>query len=256
MLSGFEWLVLILASTVVLALALLTVLWFETQRLDDAWTLSRLGESLGLRYRVLGRDHLARPKPFVLHERPGAAAENSVIERSLVSTRAHGMPAVFEYVTYRDRMRLRRFGPPFLVLAVRVPPGVPSFRLRPKGLFEGLLNLARGGVPQHHRVPPGWVMHLDGSDGTAWERPLPDMGRLAASGLWIQVAGHALFAACPLRRWPVSRFTQKGIQALIRQALPVLTELDSPDATHLEVLVPPRTGFVQAAGRPPSTELE
>jgi hypothetical protein len=105
-------------------------------------------------------------------------------------------------------------------------------------------------------VPPGWVMHIDGSDGTGWERPLPDMGRLAASGLWIQVSGHALFAARPPRPWPVSRFTEKGIQALIRQALPVLTALDSPDAPHLEVLGPPRTAFVQAAGRPPSTELE
>ncbi|WP_043739157.1 hypothetical protein [Thioalkalivibrio nitratireducens] len=248
MMSGFEWVALVLVSTVLVALALLTALWFETQRLEDAWALSRLGEPLGLRYRVLGRDYLAHPEPFVVHEKPGAAAENSVIERSLVSTRAQGLPAVFEYVTYRDPMRLRRFGPPFLVLAVRVPAGIPSFRLRPKGLFEAFLNIAHRDVPQRYRVPPGWVMHIDGPEDAGSEQPLPDLRRLAKSGLWIQVSGNALFAARPLKPWQVSCFTQEGIHALIRQGLPVLQALDSPDAPQLETLVPPRTLHAQATG--------
>jgi hypothetical protein len=237
MISGVEWVVLVLVSTVLVALTLLTALWFETQQLEDTWALSRLGEPVGLRYRVLGRDRLARPEPFILHERLGAAPENSVIERCLVSTRTNGLPAVFEYVTYRDPMGLRRFGPPFLVLAVRVPAGIPNFRLRPQRLFEGLLNVPHGGVPQHHRVPRGWVAHIDVSDGTVWQHPLPDLDRLAASGLWIQVSGQALFAAQPLRLWQGSRFTPGAIQSLIRRALPVLRALDSPDTPDLESLL-------------------
>lgn len=246
MISGVEWVVLILVSTVLAALSLLTALWLESQRLDDAWSLSRLGEPLGLRYRVFGRDRLARPEPFVLHERRGAAPENSVIERSLVSTRSNGLPAMFEYITYRDTMGLRRFGRPFLVLAVRVPAGAPSFRLRPKHLLEEIRNVAPPGVPQHHRVPRAWVAHIDVPDGTGWQHPPPDLDHLAASGLWIQVSGQALFVAQPLRLWQGSRFTPRAIQRLIRRALPVLKALDSPDTSDLESLLLVSRGLPQA----------
>lgn len=237
MISGVEWLVFVLLLTALLASALLTALWVETHRLEDVWTLSNLCEPLALRYRVLGRDHLARPDPFVLHDKPGAAAENSLIERSLVSTRSNGLPAVFEYVTYRDPMRVRRFGFPFLVLAARVPKDSPSFRLRPQRLFERFLYKEPFDAPRRHQPPPGWVIHLDESRDRRWEGPLPDLNGLAASGLWIQVSGDTLFAASPLRPWQRFRFTPEGIQSLVRKALPVLKSFDSPDAKALESFV-------------------
>lgn len=234
MFSGFEWMVLILGSLVLVALMLLATLWIEMMRLDDTWNLSRLGESLGLRYRVLGQDHIGLPEPFILHARPGTAPENSMIERSLVSTRMPGLPAIFEYVTYRDSLRLRRFGPPALVLAARVPAGIPSFRLRPRQLFERFLNPVETGVPQHHRVPPGSIMYIDLSEGTEWQCPLPEVDRLAASRLWIQVSGQTVFITGPLQRWHGSRFTAAKVKLLICQALPVLNALDSPDFAVLE----------------------
>ncbi|AHE99864.1 hypothetical protein THITH_01950 [Thioalkalivibrio paradoxus ARh 1] len=42
--------------------------------------------------------------------------------------------------------------------------------------------------------------------------------------------------------------TPEGIEFLIRQALPVLQALDSPDAPQLETLMPPRTALAQATG--------
>jgi hypothetical protein len=247
MTSSFEWLLLIAFSSAVVLGTLLIALSFERQRRTDVSSLSTLGERLGMRYRVLGRDHLLRPEPFVLHERPGAAAENSLIERSLIGTRASGLPAIFEYVTYRDRMGFRRFGPPFLVLAARVPMGTPCFRLRPQGLLERFWNEAHGRTPRHAQTPPGWIVRIDGLDGTRSERPLPDMASLAASGLWMQVSGRTLFVAQPLRSWQCSALTPRGVQRLVRQALPVLRALDSPDAPHLETGIPLRSVFAQAA---------
>lgn len=256
MISGFEWVVLVVLSTVLVSLALLIALWFEAQRLDDAWTLSRLGEPLGMRYRVMGRDCLSRPEPFVLHERTGAVADNSVIERSLVSSRPHALPAVFEYVTYRDRMGLRRYGAPFLVLAVRVPAGTPGFRLRPQGLCDRLVSSVLKRAPRPHGVPPGWVLHMDGSEGRAVEQLAPHMDRLTASSLWIQVSERALFVGQSLRSWQPPGFTPRGVERLVHRALPVLKALGSPDTPNLEALMHPRATVVQAAGGSPSAELE
>lgn len=246
MISGFEWFLLIVASSAVMVATLLAAVWLEAQRLSDVRSLSMLGESLGMRYRVFGRDHLFRPEPFVLHQRPSSAAENSVIERSLVSTRAQGWLAIFEYVSYRDRMGLRRFGSPFLVLAARVPAGTPGFMLRPRGPLERVASLRQGDGASHQRVPSGWVLQMDEPD-TEWGCLRTEMDRFTASRLWIQVSGRAVYLAQPFRPWPGCGFTPSGVERLVRLALPVLKALDSPDASHLEMLMPPRAANVQTA---------
>lgn len=256
MISGFEWFLLIALSTGVVLVTLLIALWFDAQRLADVRSLSMLGEPLGMRYRVLGRHYLFRPDPFVLHERTGAVAGNSVIERSLVGPRPHGLPAVFEYVTYRDQMGLRRFGPPFLVLAVRVRPGTPGFRLRPQGFYERLVSTRLKRAQGQHGVPSGWVLHADGSNGRGVERLAPHMDRLIASRLWIQVSERTLFVGQSLRCWQYPSFTPRGVQRLIDRALPVLRALDSPDVPSLETPFLARAPLAQAAGGSPSAELE
>jgi len=245
--SGFEWFLLIVASTAVMLATLLAAVWLEAQRLNDVRSLSTLGESLGMRYRVLGRDHLSRPEPFVLHEKPGSAAENSVIERSLVSTRAKGLPAVFEYVSYRDQMGLRRFGSPFLVLAARVPAGIPGFMLRPRGPLERVASLRQGDGASHPRVPSGWVLQTAGPEIRGLGRFTSDLDQLFASRLWTQVSGRTVFIAQPIKPWPACGFTPRGVERLIRLALPILKSLDSPDASHLERLIPARAANVQTA---------
>ena len=247
MISGFEWFLLIVASTAVMAATLLAAVWLEAQRLSDVRSLSTLGKSLGMRYRVLGRDHLFRPEPFVLHEKPGSAAENSVIERSLVSNRAQGLPAIFEYVSYRDRMGLRRFGFPFLVLAARVPAGTPGFMLRPQGALERVASLPHGNGVSDRGVPSGWVFQMEGPERTGLERFTSDLEQLTASRLWIQVAGRAVYVAQPFRPWLGCGFTPSGVERLVRLALPVLKALNSPDASHFEILMPPRAAKVQTA---------
>lgn len=247
MISSFEWFLLIVASTSVVVATLLAAVWLEAQRLVDVRAMSMLGESLGMRYRVLGRDHLVRPEPFVLHERLDPAAENSLIERCLVSTRAQGLPAVFEYVSYRDPMGLRRFGAPFLVLAARVPAGTPGFMLRPQG------PLARAGsLFLHHgasqpRTPPGWVLRFDESEADRSASPYSGMDRLTASRLWIQVTGRTVYVAHPFRPWPGCGFTPRGVERLVRLAMPILRALNSPDAAQLETLLPARGSHTQTA---------
>ncbi len=248
MISGLEWLLLIAFSTAFVLMAMLVAARLEGQRLVDARALSEMGAQPGMRYRVLGRDHLPRPEPFVLHERPGVSCENSVIERSLVGNRPHGLPAIFEYVTYRDRMGVRRFGPPSLVLAARVPAGMPAFRLRPRTHFERLWGVVRMQHPFDVRVPPGCVFHLDTSGGSERDLDALDLGRLAHSGLWLQVSGGTLYAALPGSLWPCSQFTPCGIERLVRMAIPVLDALDSPDVSSLGCLLHTRDRLATAAG--------
>jgi hypothetical protein len=255
--SGFEWFLLIVASAAVMSAMLLVAFWLESQRLNDVRSLSMLGESLGMRYRVLGRDHLFRPEPFVLHERPGSAAENSVIERSLVSIQTQGLPAVFEYVSYRDRMGVRRFGSPFLVLAARVPAGTPDLMLRPRGFPEKLAGFRQGvGGWNHHRVSSGRALPMDEPENNGLNRLVSALERPTASRLWIQVSGRVVYVAQPFRPWPGCGFTPSGVARLIRLALPVLKALDSPDASRLEMLMFPRAARTRTAAGPYSAEVE
>lgn len=255
MISGFEWFLLIAASTAVMLVTLLAAFWLESQRLSDVRSLSMLGEPLGMRYRVLGRDHLFRPEPFVLHERPGSAAGNSLIERSLVSTRARGLPAVFEYVSYRDRMGLRRFGSPFLVLAARVPAGIPGFMLRPRGLLERFASVRQVHANGQPQAPQGWFLQIDGWESTELESLAFDLKQLTASRLWIQVSGRTVYIAAPFRPWPGCGFTPRGVERLIRLTLPVLKALDSPDASPLEALMLPHAALTETAVGSPSADL-
>lgn len=255
MISGFEWFLLIAASTAVMLVTLLAAFWLETLRLSDVRSLSRLGEPLGMRYRVLGRDHLFRPEPFVLHERPGSAAGNSLIERSLVSARARGLPAVFEYVSYRDRMGLRRFGSPFLVLAARVPAGTPGFMLRPQGLLERVASIRQVDGKGRPQVPQGWVLQMDGGESTGLKRLAFDPRQLTASRLWIQVSDRTVYIAEPFRLWPGCGFTPRGVERLIRLALPALKVLDSPDASSLEALTFPHADLAETRVGSPSVDL-
>ena len=248
MISGLEWLLLVAFSTAFVSLAMLAAAWLEGQRLVDARAVSEVGAQLGMRYRVLGRDHLPRPEPFVLHERPGVSSENSVIERSLVSNQPHGLPAVFEYVNYRDRMGLRRFGPPSLVLAARVPAEIPAFRLRRGIHLERFWMAVRMQDPYDTRVPRGWVFHLDTPDGSVRDLAALDMKRLAHSGLWLQVSGGTLYAALPGSLWPCTQFNPCGIERLVRAAIPVLRALDSPDVSNLGCLLHTRDRLAPAAG--------
>lgn len=244
MISGLEWFFLIAFSTTFILLAMLAALWLEGQRLIDARVLSSMGAPLGMRYRVLGRDYLRRPESFVLHERPGVVSEQSVIERSLVSHRPQGLPAVFEYVNYRDHLGVRRFGSPSLVLAARVPSEVPEFRLRPRLPLERLWSRDQRRSQFDGCVPPGWVFHQDASIHSGDPAAL-DMKRLTGSGLWLQVSGRTLYAALPRSPWPCSQFTPCGIERLVRAALPVLHVLDSPDVANLEGLLHRRAHIPQ-----------
>lgn len=248
MISGLEWLLLVAFSTVFVCMAMLVAVWLEGKRLVDARVLSDMGGQLGMRYRVLGRDHLPRPEPFVLHERPGVVSENSMIERSLVSDRVHGLPAVFEYVNYRDRLGVRRFGPPSLVLVARVPAEVPAFRLRPRLPFERLWGSDQTRFPFDAGVAPGWVFHLDTADWSGPGSAALHMESLTRSGLWLQVSGGALYIALPRSPWPCAQFRPCGIERLVRAAMPVLHALDSPDASNLQSLLLSRDRVAQAVG--------
>ena len=233
MVSGIEWFLVISVAIAVVVATFLAAVWLEAQRFSDVRTLSMLGESLGMCYRVLGRDHLFRSEPFVLHERPGSAAENSVIERSLVSTRPQGLPAIFEYVSYQDPMGLRRLGTPFLVLAARVPAGTPGFMLRPRGPLERVGSLFRHHGASQPRTPPGWMLRVDEpeKDRPAW--PGFGMDRLTASRLWIQANGRKVYVAQAFRPRPGCGFTPRGVERLVRLALLVLKALNSPDVRPL-----------------------
>jgi hypothetical protein len=237
MISGLEWLLLVAFSMAFVFMSMLVAVWLEGQRLVDVRVLSDMGSQLGMRYRVLGRDHLPRPEPFVLHERPGVVSENSVIERSLVSDRIQGLPAVFEYVSYRKRMGVCRSGPPSLVLAARVPAEVPAFRLRPRFPLERLWGSDQSRLQYDACVPRGWVLHLDASTRPGVGPAALDMESLTGSAVWLQVSGRSLYIALPRSLWPCAQFTPCGIERLVRAALPVLQALDSPDASSLEGLL-------------------
>lgn len=226
--------------------SLTTSLWLHRRQWAHAGTLAALGAPLGMRYRVLGAPYLRLPEPFVLHERPRTVAENSLIERSLVSSGPDGVPAVFEYVTYRDDRKLRPVARPFLVLAARVPERLPSFRLRP-GRFRILAGSA--GAVLGPKLPfDGWILHRDTAlSDDEWDDCV-DWGLLQASGLWMQASGSILYVALPPRFAGAGGFTVDGIEGLLRQALPVLRHLGSPNVARLERLVPSQAFTAQPAG--------
>jgi hypothetical protein len=220
-------------------LALIASLQVHRRLLVDAGTLAALGEPLGMRYRVLGAPYLRLPEPFVLHERSRTVAENSVVERSLLSSKATSLPAVFEYATYRDDRRLRRSARPFLVLAVRVPADVPAFRLSPRWWLGSLAGSSIGDVIAR-RLPGGWVLHRDAVLlPDEWDDRL-DWRLLEASGLWIQVSGATLYLALPPRIGRSDGFTVAAICELTRRSAPLLAHLGSPDAARLQLLTQPQ----------------
>ncbi|MFO8153095.1 hypothetical protein [Thioalkalivibrio sp.] len=217
-------------------LALMTSFRVHRRLLEDAGTLSALGARLGMRYRVLGAPYLSLPEPFVVHERPGTAAENSLAERSLVSSGTGGLPAVFEYATYRDGRGLRRAAAPFVVLAAQVSTELPAFRLRPRWWLDKLLGSRIGGAIAR-RLPDAWVLHRDAALlPDEWKDRL-DWRLLQASGLWIQVSGSTVYLALPPRIGSPSGFCVGAIEELGRRAIPLLWHLGSPDATRLQRLV-------------------
>lgn len=228
----------------VLALAFAGLAWIAAFRmhrrlLEDAGTLASLGAPLGMRYRMLGAPYLSIPEPFVVHESPGAEAGNSVAERSLVSFGTNGLPAVFEYATYRDGQGRRRAARPFIVLAARASTDVPAFRLRPKW---GLATLAasRIGKAIAQRLPDMWVLHRDAALlPDEWEDRL-DWPLLRASGLWVQVSRSTVYLALPPRLGSPSGFRVGAIEELARRAVPLLWHLGSPDAVRLQRLVGPQ----------------
>jgi hypothetical protein len=220
-------------------LALIASLQVHRRLLVDAGTLAALGEPLGMRYRVLGAPYLRLPEPFVLHERPRTVAENSVIERSLLSSGASGLPAVFEYATYRDDRRLRRSARPFLVLAARVPADVPAFRLSPRWWLGSLAGSSIG-FAIARRLPGGWIWHRDAVLlPDEWDDRL-DWPLLRASGLWMQVSGSTVYLALPPRTGRSGGFTVAAICELTRRATPLLAHLGSPDASRLQQLAQPQ----------------
>lgn len=116
--------------------AILTwVYWAGWQRQAQLHRLTQLGDAAGLRYRSYAHGWIPKPVGFLLDERLGAAAELGFIERSLVPWPPQRLPALFEYVTYRDVHRGRQWGTPALVLAVPVDETAPSLRVRPYRLY-------------------------------------------------------------------------------------------------------------------------
>lgn len=238
MISGLEWILFFVTSAGVMLAMVLVMFWLDVGRTNHQRSMSVLGESLGMRYRVLGRDHLSLPEPFILDERPGSVASHSVIERSLVSARARGLPAVFEYVSYRDRLGLRRAGSPFLVLAARVPADTPPFTFRPLGLLEKLADLGRRLRATPFQSTSGAVSLVYLPDLERWgSLEMSEIERLRRSGLWIQVCERALYVAQPFRPWwPESGFAPREVERLVCQVLPLLKALKSPDVGYLETL--------------------
>jgi|GEM_PF-5189295 len=216
-------------------LTLITSLQIHRRLLVHAGTLASLGEPLGMRYRVLAAPYLRLPEPFVLHERPRTVAANSVAERSLLSSGSTGLPAVFEYATYRDDRKLRRAARPFLVLAARVPADVPAFRLSPKWWLGNLVG-SRIGDAIARRLPGGWSLHRDAALlPDEWDERL-DRRLLEASGLWVQISGSTVYLALPPRPGRSGGFTVAAIRELTRRAMPLLVHLGSPDAARLRPL--------------------
>lgn len=248
MISGLEWIFFFVTSAVVMLAMVLVMFWIDVGRATQQRAMSDLGESLGMRYRVLGRDHVPLPESFMLDERPGSVASHSVIERSLVSARARGLPAVFEYVSYRDRLGLRRAGSPFLVLAARVPADTPPFMFRPLGLLEKLADFGRGLRATQTRSSPGAVSLVYLPDLERWgSLEMGEIERLRRAGLWIQVRERVVYVAQPFRPWwPGSGFTAGEVERLVGLALPVLKVLKSQDVGCLQMLTRPRNPSRQA----------
>lgn len=217
-------------------LALMTSFRVHRRLLEDAGTLAALGAPLGMRYRVLGAPYVSLPEAFVLHDRPGTAAGNSMVERSLVSFGVRGLPAMFEYVSYRDGRGLRRAARPFVVLAAQVSTELPAFRLRPRWWLDKLLG-SRIGVAIAQRLPDAWVLHRDAALLPDQWKDCLDWRLLQASGLWIQVSGSTVYLALPPRFGSPSGFCVGAIEELGRRAIPLLWHLGSPDAARLQRLV-------------------
>ena len=216
-------------------LTLITSLQIHRRLLVNAGTLASLGAPLGMRYRVLAAPYLRLPEPFVLHQRPRTVAANSVAERSLLSSGSSGLPAVFEYATYRDDRKLRRAARPSLVLAARVPADVPAFRLSPKWWLGNLAG-SRIGDAIARRLPHGWILHRDAALlPDEWDERL-DRRLLEASGLWIQVSGPTVYLALPPRLGRSGGLTVVAIRELTRRATPLLAHLGSPDVSRLQQL--------------------
>lgn len=233
-----QWSLVLMMATGLIGVMAGLVYLLGTQRQFDARAMSALGRPLGLQFRVFGHRLLRRPEPFILHERAGAAAETCFIERSLAGPGRARLPALFEYIRYRDSARNRPMGSPVLVLALRAPAQWPAFRLRPRTLYDGI---ALTGADIHWtgtgRLRP-WV--LRGGDPARLREFLPaqTLAALVQSGLWVQVADGMLFLARVPRPWRRNAFSPRGIEPLVRQALPVLKVLGHPERAAVQVLLP------------------
>jgi hypothetical protein len=230
-------LVLIMATGLIGVMAGLVYL-LGTQRQFDARAMSALGRPLGLQFRVFGHRVLRRPEPFILNERIGVAAETCFIERSLAGAGRSGLPALFEYISYRDRARGRKMGSPILVLALSAPAQWPAFRLRPRTLHDGI---ALADAEIHWTGTGRWrPWLLRGSDPRRLREFLDPqtLAVLVHAGLWVQVADGMLFLARVPRPWRRNAFSPRGIEPLLRQAVPVLEALRHPDRAAVQALLP------------------
>lgn len=120
----------------VVAFALALLFFVERRRGHGARELEALAAPLELRLRKSGHRLIPLPEDFILHERLEAGSDSCRVEHRLIGSDASLLPAIFGYVTYRDRMKGQRMGYPLLCLAVPAVPETPDFSLHRHKLRE------------------------------------------------------------------------------------------------------------------------
>lgn len=233
----FQWTLDLLAFLLVVGFALGLLYLVERVRRRGATALAALASPLGLRLSRSGRRRIAIPEDFILHERFGAGADSCRLGYSLAGRGASALPAIFEYLTFRDVLKGQRLGYPVLVLAVGATPGAPEFRLRLRKLREWMFRprdeLRWSGMSLGRR----WILRGTDSDTLRSRLDSRVLRTLARSGLWIQQTDSVLFLARTPRPWRPNRFDRHAVGGLLRAALPTLRALGHPDAESLERLL-------------------
>ena len=166
----------------------------------------------------------------------GAGSDSCRVEHGLIGSDASLLPAIFGYVTYRDRMKGQRMGYPLLCLAVPAAPETPDFSLHRHKLREWIRPPREEQRWRDMGIGRRRVLWATDAHGLKNRMDARTLKILADSGLWIQQTGGVLFLARTPRPWRPSWFGRGALGHLVLAAGPVLRVLGHPDTERLAPL--------------------